>query len=851
MFDNIKELVVDTKNKAKAFFYGEEEENDENAQTLALNLDDHRYPSFSALLPYQYFDKQSKVFFNTTNAGLLYRIIPLTGGNEKIAEQLDSILRTKISDDFTLQCILVKHNQVGNEIDAFSAQFSRANFENMPMLGEQLSRFYKEAAKNGFDTNTTMNPRLTQTECFVVVDKVNKGQESDIQACFGQFRVSFEAALGAAKIGFHRGDANDLLHLLQFYVANDPNTIYSEKAAYEEAALLKHQVLGVDFDLTTTKEALSIHGVNRDSAPFETAVSVLTIDKLPDNYHLWDNINNTSNVFEPNQNIACNHIISVVYIVDEQARAHSKANRKTRDLDKKSKSDYALNAAGTEEQARSWRGHRDELASQKTRSVKMLYNVVLFSRPEERAADVESAISVFSYNGIKLGLCKKMQLPYFLSSMPFLFTGNLSKDFALPTLMFGISSWNATQYMPLLADWSGTGRGILLPTMRGQWACIDPFSDSFGTNYNMAVTGTSGGGKSFFIQMMLLNVLFNGGSIFIIDVGGSYRKLCEALNGVYLEYDNLAMNPFTHVQDIWLEIDDIIALFELLACPQNGATDDDRGTLRQAILTAFDKNSHQTTIDDVQAALLALYDSAKDTYPTGRLLSKNLERYASNAEHGKAFNKASAFSLDARVMVVDLKAIEDNKSIRAPVLLSVISQYQRRMFDGDRSLQKMCIIDEAWAFFTGDAIAANFITKGFRTGRRHKASFVTITQGIEDYFAFSEARAAWENSALKLIFLQESLHEHQKNHATFTDFEMLLLDNFPNAKEAGFSQVLIKSGKLSSLHRLFVDPFTKVMLSSDGNDYQAFMDYKAQGLPFIAAVAQVAKEHYGVTYGNE
>ena len=85
-------------------------------------------------------------------------------------------------------------------------------------------------------------------------------------------------------------------------------------------------------------------------------------------------------------------------------------------------------------------------------------------------------------------------------------------------------------------------------------------------------------------------------------------------------------------------------------------------------------------------------------------------------------------------------------------------------------------IDEAWSFFTGDAIAASFITKGFRTGRRHKASFVTITQGVDDYYEFNEARAAWENSSLKLIFLQEeaALIEHQKQHETFTDYSLFV-----------------------------------------------------------------------------
>ena len=817
---------------------------------VSLNLNEHRYPSFTSLLPYQYYDEDSKLFFNLTNAGLLYRVIPLTGANEQIAEQLDMVLRTKVSNDFTLQVILVKHNQVGLSIDANARQFSNAEFANLHVLGENLRAFYQKAAIHGFNTNTTIKPRITQSECFIVVDKVSQDAESDLKACFGQFRVSFEASLTAAKIGFKRGDARDFLQLLHFYTKNDPDTIYPSNVSYAKSKVLKHQVLSHDFDLEVQNEGLVIRGANKQGKSYETAVSVLTMDGLPDAFHLWDGINNTSNIFHTEQSIPCNHIISVTYVVDEQARAQGRANRKTRDLDKKARSDYALHVAGTEEQARAWRTFRNDLSAQKTRSVKMLYNVLLFSRKEESARDVEAARSVFSYNGIKIALCKRMQLPYFLVSMPFLFTGKLAKDFALPTMMWPISSWNATQYLPILSDWEGCGRGILLPTMREQFACIDPFSSVFGTNYNIAVTGTSGSGKSFFIQMLMLNVLFNGGDIFIIDVGGSYRKLCEALGGIYLEYSNLAMNPFTHVKDIMRELDDIIALFELLTCPTQGATDDDRGTLREAILIAYTEHRLLTRIDDVQQALLALYEEDKETYPSARILSKNLQRYCSGSEHGKAFNEPSELSPDARIIVVDLKEIEDNPNIRAPVLLSVISQFQRRMFDSDRSRQKMCIIDEAWSFFTGDAIAANFITKGFRTGRRHKASFVTITQGIDDYYEFSEARAAWENSALKLIFLQEqaALLEHQKQHETFTEYEVNLLTAFPKAKDAGFSQVLLRANGISSFHRLFVDPFTRVLLSSDGDDYQAVLNYVALGLAFVEAVARVAHEHYGVRH---
>ena len=52
-----------------------------------------------------------------------------------------------------------------------------------------------------------------------------------------------------------------------------------------------------------------------------------------------------------------------------------------------------------------------------------------------------------------------------------------------------------------------------------------------------------------------------------------------------------------------------------------------------------------------------------------------------------------------------------------------------------------------------------------------------------------------------------------------------LLKKFPKAKDAGYSQVLLKSGGISSFHRLFVCPFTRVLLSSDGSDYTRVQNY--------------------------
>jgi type IV secretory pathway VirB4 component len=62
----------------------------------------------------------------------------------------------------------------------------------------------------------------------------------------------------------------------------------------------------------------------------------------------------------------------------------------------------------------------------------------------------------------------------------------------------------------------------------------DPF-DSKLTNYNVLVTGSSGSGKSFLNNLVLFQYLSQNPNIYIIDIGGSYKKLCEYLGGQYVE----------------------------------------------------------------------------------------------------------------------------------------------------------------------------------------------------------------------------------------------------------------------------------------------------------------------------
>src|SRR3546814_10863040 len=79
---------------------------------------------------------------------------------------------------------------------------------------------------------------------------------------------------------------------------------------------------------------------------------------------------------------------------------------------------------------------------------------------------------------------------------------------------------------PIQTDCRGGGRPALLYTGRkGQLVTLDLFDPRI-NNYNFIVSAESGAGKSFLLNNLCQQYFACGALIRIIDIGGSYRKLC-------------------------------------------------------------------------------------------------------------------------------------------------------------------------------------------------------------------------------------------------------------------------------------------------------------------------------------
>ncbi len=116
-------------------------------------------------------------------------------------------------------------------------------------------------------------------------------------------------------------------------------------------------------------------------------------------------------------------------------------------------------------------------------------------------------------------------------------------------LAFPVPSGAAAHLLPVQGSWKGTeGQGILLKTWRDEPLSLDLFDPKLTAKHSVML-GSTGAGKSFFTSYLLLHFLMAAKEheVIVIDLGGSYRKLSQALKGAYFEVEcseNYALNPF-------------------------------------------------------------------------------------------------------------------------------------------------------------------------------------------------------------------------------------------------------------------------------------------------------------------
>ena len=448
----------------------------------------------------------------------------------------------------------------------------------------------------------------------------------------------------------------------------------------------------------------------------------------------------------------------------------------------------------------------------------------------------------------------------FLASLPFLLTEGLFARLQVLGLTKKLSHYNVANLLPVIADFKGCTQGLLLPTYRHQLFFYDPFDDKQLpiSNYNRLTVASPGAGKSYLQQALLLDGLSRGHQIFVIDLGESYKHLCQRVEGTYIDATTIALNPFTlfdfegateiagELVNNYIQIRDLLAI---MASPEQGLDDVQKDWLLDAILMCWRLHGRTSSIDGVLEALreiLKKSESRNDRRLKDLLIL--LSKYGREGIYGAMFNGETPLFNQSQFTVFELGGFESNPQLLTIVMFVMIVIIQGQFYQSDRRTRKQCNFDEMWRVFltSSNPIMANFLEQGYRTARKYNAGFSAITQHLSDTETTLQGQTIAACSDTKFIMRQGAFKEYIEKHPKrFNGLQQKVIESFGEAKMQGFSNLMIQYGTVYTFHRYFSDPFSRILFSSSGDEFGEIESLTASGVSLSEAIARVAQKYYG------
>ena len=482
--------------------------------------------------------------------------------------------------------------------------------------------------------------------------------------------------------------------------------------------------------------------------------------------------------------------------------------------------------------------------------VQMYHQIALFSKSADIIRAEENAKSVWQARGFEISNDTYMGIQGLFASLPMSLTPALADDIAKSDRFSTKALDNVVHTAPMSVDWMGTGEAIMpLSGRRGQIGAIDLFGNTQG-NYNAIVAGASGSGKSFFCNELMMSYLGTGARCWVIDVGRSYEKLCENVGGQYIEFKNgqpISMNPFPLLRDIDEDMEMIQPLVSQMAAGTSGIglSTFQHAAIGRAIRLLWNQHGKDLTISHLRDAFKL--GKLEDSEPWDKEiadLATQLDKYASGGAYGKYFEGPPEVDFTSNFIVLELEELKSKKDLQAVILLMMIYRISEEMFRADRNRKKIVLIDEAWDLLAGGSAAADFIEAGYRRARKHNGSFITATQGIDDYYKTPAAEAAMQNADWMFILRQkkESVTALEKSGRLSMNEGMMRTIASLRKVDGEYSEVFVNAPVGMGLFRIVVDPYSALLYSSKAQDYNAIRGYTAQGLSVSDAIRRVLED---------
>jgi conjugation system TraG family ATPase len=347
----------------------------------------------------------------------------------------------------------------------------------------------------------------------------------------------------------------------------------------------------------------------------------------------------------------------------------------------------------------------------------------------------------------------------------------------------------------------------------------EPMARGICTNRNKFIVGPSGSGKSFFTNHLVRTYYEQGTHVVLVDVGHSYKGLCDLVGGYYFTYSEtqpIQFNPF-HVGDgevpdtekkesiktlllaLWKKDDESFSRSEYVALSNALQLYYEWLQRHEAVFACF--NSFYDFLQNEFVPALQKDRVKEKDFDVDNFLYV-LRPYYQGGEFDYLLNATKNLDLlHERFIVFELDNIKDH-----PILLPVVTIIIMEVFISKmRKLQgvrKMILIEEAWKAIARDGMA-ECIRYLFKTVRKFFGEAIVVTQDIEDIVSSSIVKQAIINNADCKILLDQSKYQNKFQLIQ----ELLALDDAEKAQILSMNKANDPARKYKEV---YISPFKRI-----------------------------------------
>jgi len=783
------------------------------------------------LIPYRTYDEDSKIFIQDNSYGFVLEAAPLVGADDSIVKQLAQTFATQIPEMAWVTVLDWASNRVGEYLDAWERPRAAKGGLTAKVASHRVNHL-KKAIHDSLYEKVPL--RLYDYRVVIVVQLEGKPTDDKIDTLMS-IRDSVQISLKQASISSIVMEREDLLSFTQEIIGAS-NETHKPQIDINEYEPLNVQAVSDNQKIRVKASRL----LYNEGTPTATDVRIFATKKIKRIWPQWENQRLIGDMYNDAQKLPCPTLFVTCFQLLKQDSAQGKIATKALSATKKSEEGGVVAAMTphTRQQAEELRFVSQKL-NDGEKLVRMYQQTIIFAPLGQGNRCEEMLKGIYTAAGWKIQKVPFLQIQSLLTAVPFTLGEGLGKDLDRLGRFKQHLSWSMANVAQLQGEYKGDDWNhplMLLVGRRGQPLNFNPFLNKDG-NFNVAVVGKSGSGKSVFMNELSAAVLGIGGRDFTIDIGGSYKHACKLFGGSYIDVDkNLSLNPFSNlgpkanassseIAEYWSEVKSMISSIVQSMCFQRkDPTDAEESVILQVVSKVIEDHKSNASFTKIYEYLQVLAEQDRIPEQSRSMIydiTQMIEPYTENGSFGGYFNGPCNVDFSSHYVVLETEKFESLGPRMMQVVVKLLMYHiTEALYHGDRSTPTLIKIDEGWKML--ESRDSKFIEDAARRVRKYQGSLVTGTQGVGDYYKNPAAEACWLQSDYIVMLSQkkESIATYKSKGEGLVDshMEKKLMSVKRNEEYYAEACILYPNGT-SAIGRLILDPYSVSGYSTKGPDY--------------------------------